>query len=240
MPVKLIPKSEMAGLKAKQSAREIQEGVKIATRIDGLRSLWAKTEQDYETYKIAALSAIQGEIDGLSGKKEELTAELRQMQAKYDSLMTDISFKRSELAQSEKKLASWEKTLEKREEDAALSELDVKEASDAAKDALKSAEANERMSVRILADADSRKSAAEDALATAKTVREKAYADKKDIEESLGLRELSIIAKEQSMSKKEAQLAVTEKELNDAKVAVNDMRETLLRSMARLKEGRRA
>jgi len=33
---------------------------------------------------------------------------------------------------------------------------------------------------------------------------------------------------------------VTEKELNDAKVAVNDMRETLLRSMARLKEGRRA
>ena len=101
MPVHLLPKSEIANLKAKQASRDIQEGVKIATRVDGLRELWSKTEQDFEIYKTSTLAAIQKEIDALENKKEKLSEELKQMKVKYDSIMPEIASKQSELAQFE-------------------------------------------------------------------------------------------------------------------------------------------
>lgn len=240
MTVKLLPKNELASIKAKQSSREIQEGVKIATRVDGLRELWSKTEQDFETYKTATLGAIQKEIDELIGKKDGLSDDLRKMQSKYDSLMPDLSIKRTELAQFEKKLFSWEKKLDKREETAGLMEIDVKEALDSAEEARVHAEDNERIARNSLATANNKKQEAESTLSTARKVQEKAYQDKKEFETAFELRENSIKSKEQELSKKELSLMNFEKELNDEKVRVNDTRAMLERSIARLREGRHA
>jgi len=70
MGVKLLSKSELSGLKAKAQERDIQEGVKIATRVDGLRELWSKTEQDFELYKTSTLAAIQDELQKATEEKE--------------------------------------------------------------------------------------------------------------------------------------------------------------------------
>jgi len=239
MTVKLLQKSEIANLKAKQSSREVAEGVKIATRVDGLRELWSKTEQDFENYKTSTLAAIQKEIDAREKKKEVLTGELRQLQSKYDSLMPDISTKRTELAQFEKKLISWEKKLEKREDEAALSELDVADAMKKAEDARLRDEENERISRNVLFQANQKKSEAQNTLDTARKIQENAYRIKKETEDALALREFSIKAKESELLSKELLITNVQKELEVEKVRVNDMRETLLRSMQRLKEGRR-
>lgn len=240
MAVHLLPKSELVNLKAKEKSREVQEGVKIATRIDGLRELWAKTEQDFETYKTATLSAIQKEISELSVKKDELFEELRQMQSKYDSLMPDIKVKRSELAQFEKILTAWEKKLGKKKDDIELLEIDVLEAKNKSEDAKVRMEENERISRILLRDSDEKKRQAQVILQTAKTIQENAYRLKKETEDALDLRENSIKAKEQELSSKELSIMNDRKELEAEKIKVNDTRETLERSLERLRQGRRA
>ena len=238
MSIKLLPKSELANLKAKEKTREVQEGVKIATRVDGLRELWSKTESDFEIYKTSTLSAIQKEIEALTNKRDKVYEELRQMQSKYDSLMPEIKFKRSELAQFEKSLTAWEKKLSKREDDAALLEIDVLEAKKKAEDAEMRSEENERISRNLLIQSEQKKASAENALTTACTIHDKAYQDKKEIEAALELREISIKTKEKELLSKELSLTNFEKELRDEKIRTNDLKETLMRSLQRIKEGR--
>jgi len=240
MSVKLLQKSELDALKSKAQGREISEGVKIATRVDGLRELWSKTEQDFEHYKTSTLAAIQEEIVNLSNKKEQLSGELKQMQSKYDALMPDIATKRTELAQFEKSLTSWDKKLEKREEESLLAEIDVAEALKKANDAKERAENDERISANLLKQANEKKELAEKALISARNIESTAEKEKKEIEQSLLLREMSIKAQEQELLTNQMNLASDRKVLAIEKIRVNDMRQTVQRSLDRLKAGRLA
>lgn len=240
MGVKLLSKNEISAQKAKAQGRDIQEGVKIATRVDGLRELWSKTEQDFELYKTSTLAAIQEEIINLSNKKETLIGEVRQMQSKYDSLMPDIATKRTELAQFEKSLTSWDKKLEKREEASLLAELDVSEAVKIAEDARERAENDERISANLLKQANEKKELAQKALISARNIESTAEKEKKEIEQSLLLREMSIKAQEQELLTNQMNLASDRKLLSIEKIKVADMRATVQRSIERLREGRLA
>jgi hypothetical protein len=240
MALRLLPKSEIASLKAKEQSRQIEEGVKVAKRVDALRETYAKTEQELEAYRIATLGAIGDEIRVLGDKKEKLSGELHDMQQKYDSLMPDISIKRNELRQFEKSLKGWEQKLEKREESAALAEIDVAEAKKKTEMLLISQEDNERISRNLLLDAENKKKEAQTTLDTAKKVRERAYIDHENMDAVLKLREFTIKTKEQDISKKELELMNKERGLDKEKIKVADMRETLDRALKRIKEGRLA
>jgi chromosome segregation ATPase len=240
MSIKLLPKSELANLKAKEKTREIQEGVKLATRVDGLRELYAKTETDLEKYRTATLARINEEITALNGKKEELVGRMSQLQGKYDAMLPEIPMKRSELDKFEKSLRTWEKKLEKKEESAGLMEIDVKEALDSAEKSRIRAEDNERISRNLLVATNQKKQESETMLSTTRKIQEGVYKEKESIEQALELREISIKTKEQELSRKELSLMNFEKELNEEKVRVNDTRAMLERSIARLREGRHA
>ena len=85
-----------------------------------------------------------------------------------------------------------------------------------------------------------KKKKAQVTLETAKTIQENAYRLKKETEDALNLRENSIKAKEQELSNKELSIMNDRKELEAEKIKVNDTRETLERSLERLRQGRRA
>jgi len=236
--IKLLPKSKVAENKAKSDLRNVQEGVKIATRIDGLRELWGKTEQDFEKYKTSTLALINEEINELKGKKEKLIAELREMQSKYDSLMPDISTKRAELYKFEKKLGLWESKLDKREEDAALLEIDVAEALEKAENARIRNEDNERISANLVIQAQEKRTEAKQKLDEAKNLRDKTEIERKEVESGLILREYGIKSKEQELSNKELILINERKELEAEKIILKDRQETLQRTLQRMKENR--
>jgi hypothetical protein len=240
MAVKLLPKAAIAELKAKETSREIQEGAKLATRVDGLRTLWAKTEQDFELYKTSTLAAINEEITKANNEKERLTSEIKKMQVKYDTMMPEISMKRQELAQFEKSLTSWDKKLEKREENVLLGEIDIADATKKAEDARIRAENDERISANLLKQANEKKEQAEVVLVIAKNLRTTAEKEKKDIEQSLSLREMAIKAQEQELLTQQMNLQSDRKLLSIEKIRVADMRATLERSLERLKQGRLA
>lgn len=240
MAVKLLQKNELANLKAKEQAREVGEGIKIATRVDALRQTYSKTEQELEMYRNATLAEIQRQINALNEEKEDVMGKVKALQSKYDSMMPEISMKRTELSQFEKSLKGWEKKLEKREEKSLLEELDVAEAKKKAKLSLAVNQDNERITANLLIEAAEKSSIAHATMQRAKNVEEKAYSDKKDIEASLILREYSIKTKEDELLKKEMNLEAKEKELNIEIIRVKDQRETLERSLQRIKAGRLA
>ena len=220
--------------------RDISEGAKLATRVDGLRKLQATTEQEFEVYKIATLAAINEEIAKKIEEKQKLDVELNQTKATYDALMPDIATKRKELAQFEKSLTLWDKKLEKREENVLLGEIDIADASKKAEDARIRAENDERISANLLKQANEKKEQAQEVLMTAKNLRTTAEKEKKEIEESLALRESVIKAQEKELLTNQMNLASDRKVLAVEKVRVNDMRQTLERSLERLKQGRLA
>ena len=238
--IKLLPKSGIADLKAKEQARTVEEGLKLAKRVDGLRETYAKTEQDLEKYRTATLEAIGKEIGDLEEKKDTLTAEFRAMKSKYDSLMPEIATKRIELFQFEKSLRAWEKKLEKREEESGLAEIDVFEAKEKAETLLKSHEDNERISRHLVIQAKERESDAMKARANAREIEAKAQSDAKDMEAMFILRECSIKTEEKDILIKKTELMNERKQLEIEKLRVKDQRETLQRSLARLKAGRQA
>lgn len=240
MSVKLLPKSAIAEQKAKAQRREIEEGMKVATRVDGLRQTYAKAEQELEAWRAATLASIGEEIRKLDEKKERLSADINVMQSKCDRMMSEISTKRRELAQFEKSLRTWEKNIGDREEKVLLDELEIAEAKSKAELYLSAQKDNERITANLLVEANKKKNEAQDTLETARKVQEKAYSDKKDIEAEMSLREFSIKTKEQEILKKEMQLDEREKELNIEKIKVNDMRQTLNRSLERIRKGRLA
>ena len=220
--------------------REISEGAKLASRVDGLRETYSKVEQDLEKYRTATLEAIGKEIKDLDEKKNVLSDEIKVMQRKYDRMMPEISTKRTELAQFEKSLKAWEKKLEKKDESSELMELDVMEAKQKAELSLSVQQDNERITANLLMQADKRNKEAHQTLETARAVREKAESDKKDTEAEMSLREFSIKSKETELSNMELKLITDRKALEVEKVQVADQRATLARAMQRLKEGRQA
>lgn len=238
MSIKLLPKSEIANLKAKDQEREIKEGIKIATRVDGLRELQSKTEQDLERYRTVTLERIGEEIKSLNSKKEELLGNISQLQGKYDAMLPEMATKRTELAQFEKSLNGWERKLEKREENASLMEIDVMEALEKAEGSRIRNEDNERISRNLLVQSNEKKEESEKTLKTVRKIQDQVYADKKNIEEALNLRELSIQTKENELSSKELSLINEKKEFEKEKIKVLDRQATLDRSLARLKAGR--
>lgn len=240
MSVKLLPKSKINELKQKERSIEIQEGVKLATRIDGLRELHSKTEEGLEKYKISTLTQIQGEIIALQTQKETLIGEIMAMRSNYDVMLPEISLKRTELADFEKKLMTWDKKLEKREEAASLLELDVMEALETAENSRIHAEDDERIARNLLIDAKNKKEESQRMVNEAKNLQTKSQNDALATEESLNLRELNIQTKEKNIVIKEVELMNKGKELDNEKIKVEDLRQTLERSLARLREGRKA
>ena len=238
MRTKLLPKSEISAQKAKQTARDIQEGVKVATRIDGLRELWGKTEQDFEAYKTATLSRINEEITALDVKKEELAGKLHTLRVEYDALLPEILLKRSELAKFEKNLALWEKKLEKREEVIVFLEIDVAEARRKAEDSKTRNEDSERISANILAQTNVRKEEADNFLQTARSIHENAMKEKEEAEKYFDMRELGIKTREDAILKQQLENTKIAKENAIEKVRIADQWAQLQRTAEKLRQNR--
>lgn len=80
---RLLSKREVDAQKAKERQREVQEGSKLAKRVDDLRQLGAAEEKGLDQFRIKQLTQIQQEIDP---KLEELAILNTTIQTRKDEL----------------------------------------------------------------------------------------------------------------------------------------------------------
>lgn len=77
--MKLLEKSVINNLKALERKREIDEGKKLAERVDKLRELSSKEQANLSEFRDHTLKAIRQEIDDALFEKEKVLRETEEL-----------------------------------------------------------------------------------------------------------------------------------------------------------------
>ena len=80
MAMKLLTKSEQNKAKALEKNKEIQEGLKLAKRVDALREISAQEDKALKEFRKSSLAQITSEILDETKKRDDLQKEVRDLE----------------------------------------------------------------------------------------------------------------------------------------------------------------
>lgn len=104
--MKLLQKSTVASEQAIQKKAQIDEGVKLATRIDALRRTLADLERQHETYILGMENELKRRTEGLIEGVKDKMRELLEIEARRIKLLEPLAEKWSEVNEKEKEVNS--------------------------------------------------------------------------------------------------------------------------------------
>lgn len=77
--MKLLSKIEINTLKSVERKKEIDEGVKLAKKVDTLREVASKEESNLRKFRIETLAIIQSEINLKIKERDSLLEEIKKL-----------------------------------------------------------------------------------------------------------------------------------------------------------------
>lgn len=167
--MKLLQKSDIARAKSIERTKEIEEGLKLSRRVDGLRELSAKEEAALEKFRIESLSALMQEIKETTEKKDFLFSEIQSLREEKMRGLSEVEQKKSELAVTEVGFILREKSLEEKSNSVSVRESEIAKKLSYALDEVARARSQSEEADRMHQDAFQ---AREDALKTVRSARE--------------------------------------------------------------------
>lgn len=211
--MKLLTKSEVAKAQADVKKQEIDEGLKLARKVDNLREIKAQEEASLEKFRRETVSKINTEISLLDTKKSEVLKEVSTLEKARKKLMEplDDEWKKihvANLAIGEKvqNLNEKESLILKREKETRIA---FKETNNLlAKTILKDERAAE-----LLLKADRKSTQANTVLKNAKEIEAKALSFKKEVEKELVERDIQAAVRERSLDMRDINLKKKESSL---------------------------
>lgn len=93
MVVRLLPKSEIDKRKSEEQRTAMQEGLKVAERVDTLREIASSEEASFDKYRKDTLISIQEEIEPKRKELEQLTIEINGLRTEREKLLIPLDFK---------------------------------------------------------------------------------------------------------------------------------------------------
>ena len=220
MKLKLLTKSEVSKAATLDRQREIQEGMKLAKRVDNLRETVAEEDRSLQEFRSRTLTAIMTEVEAYTTKRNLLedevweleerkrlaTEPLTEQELALETLRARLDEIRKEQLQKEVDLQTLERALEERsaeveEKSAKATEL-LAEASRERDDVF----SDKQHTTRLLRDAQAQ--ADRTASAQASFEEEKANTEKrlKEREDALVDRELQVVKDRKELGSRERQL----------------------------------
>ncbi len=106
--------------------REIDEGAKLAKRVDSLRELSATEEKNLLTFREQAMETVRAELKPLHQEKAVLLQEIRELAVQKKLLQVPLDEKWEEITKAQKICDDWEQELTVRESAATHLEDDNK------------------------------------------------------------------------------------------------------------------
>lgn len=222
MVMRLLKKKEIDKLKAADRKREIDEGVKLARRVDGLRETSAKEEASLEQYRTATLASIGAEIIEATNKRDTLSKEVKEYEERKTVALVPLTAQWKELEEEKATLAEEQASWTKRREGWEDAELDLKERK------RQIGLEEHRLHLRgISVQEDLQKSAklmasAEQASKESATSAKTRTLELDDRERGLVSRETSVNNREKNASIREAEQDIRERELNKLETKLRD------------------
>ena len=237
MRPRLLKKSEVDQAKAKDRQREIEEGLKIARRVDNLRETHAEEEASLEKFRSETISRINEEITKVSDRRDELKVEVAYLEKRKNKALESLSSEWENLEKAQEKVEKEKEVLAQEKEEIRTLKKEAKAArNEAEKDRLRASDASERQKI-LLAEADQSRKEAKESLRHAEIFKEEAILLKKTAQDEIIGRKKAIALKERELIILKERLDEREKRQNVRDAQINDRAATLERAFNRLNKG---
>jgi chromosome segregation ATPase len=233
MNVRLLKKSEINTANAAAKKREIDEGVKLAKRIDGLRETLADETKSLEQFRVSTIANIKAETEPLEEYLGSLKKEVDELErAKTQALLP--------LDAEWEKLEAEKVTIEKQKHEVGEVQKATNKAKDEAGEELRVAEEAKKQAIFCEEEATNKLKDATIELRNAKELKEQAGTTKReaDIYKNDAL---ATVAEEQrklnlrtkALEEREQKVRDDETEISKTKLWLADQRATLGRALKR-------
>lgn len=234
MAMRLLPRSEVNKAKALDRQREIDEGKKLATRVDTLRELAAQEDTNLSKFRdnmvsqiMADIKPLQEEYDGLGHKITLRKGELAQLMKPIDDLWAAVK-------QAQAINNDWETDLAKRE---VVVDVEKQANLDISLNLNKRMENLDNLAIEISKNNESSARIEANAKELLKTARAEAHALslKADVRTNdLNTREIVVAARERDAKMVDAKNKADAKANNEEAKIIKDRYDTLQRTLKRL------
>lgn len=231
---RLRTKREIDVAKAQDRQREIDEGTKLAKRVDTLRNTLPQEEKKLDEFRVNALTKIQSEIDPKVKELESINTQIRDRKTELEVLMQPLDEKLNLLDDKEELLREREEYIIQNE---ALIKTSIAANIRRERDneMEKSRISDDRKMVSdLLSETKEMNRAAASNLMDAR-IKSKSIIDKANmIEESMLQREKDVISKEMYEEERRKQNDIDYKNNLDERIRIRDTWATLERNKKRL------
>lgn len=235
MGMKLMPKSEVEKAKSAEQKQAVDEGMKLARRIDNLREIAASEEVSLENFRRTTVERIHEEISTETGKRDALRTEVATLERRrkeaikpLDEEWEALRVAKEELEREGAALGEREFAIRKMEQHT----FDTKSETDGI---LARAKTKDELSNTRLHEAEKAAKDAESALAHAVVVHDEALAYEAKIKEAVTHRENIVLAREIDATIRGKELLAREIALADGWILLRDREALLERTIKRSK-----
>lgn len=232
--IRLLDKKELAQQRSNERKLEIEEGVKLARKVDALRETVAVEEVKLSKFKTETTSQVKAEIDALIIEKGLIETEVTLLRKERIDLQKPLDAEWEKLRAKEKIVQNLSEIIEGKLDliDQLEQKLDEREASikveeEKIDDAKKTLEKEARDSAKNLE--------------RSQNMLKEAFVEKQSIDTFSNNKELDFLRREGGIATRERNLDMRaqsldkrEKSLNDREIRLQDREQTLLRNEKRL------
>ena len=231
--MRLLKKSEVDQLKASEQRRDVEEGLKLAKRVDDLRETVANEERSLREFRDKTVSIINGEITSKVEERDQLDRDIRQRKSELAELLVPLDAEWVTIAATKERLEQRDSLLVRKE---ALVASQTEETARA----LSGLKSKEQQMKQKLVECDARirnaerkEEKADAALVEATRIKRESIEKAKEVAEDLVHRESIVASREESATIKASELNRREAELDERLLRLKDREAMLERDLKR-------
>lgn len=236
MAMKLLDKREIDKSKALEMSRAVQEGAKLAKRVDALREAQAQEEVALAKFRKETLTKIHEEITYHATTRDALYNEVRTLEARKVEALKPIEAEKREAQEAVAHLEETKRHLEAKSRELEEKERGVEAQRKSSALELARALAERSRATEYLDNAEANESATRFVLAESEAIRDSARRFKADMEQELRQRDEAVASKERGMELREDYIRREEQRLVKENRKLEDRKSALERSIKRLKK----
>lgn len=236
MAMKLLPKSEIVRAKATAKKQEIDEGLKLARRIDNLREVAAQEEQNLARFRERELKRINGEITQQTAIRDGLKGEVGELRREKARGLKEVEQEWAAISQAQDRLQEREESCKEREKSATDQTRKARDVAKRAQGILARANTKDELATGKLLDASKANQEAQKALKVAQKAKADALEFEKGMTKHLTHRDMVASARERDITIKEDRIKGERAELDKEWALLKDRKDAFYREIKRHKK----
>lgn len=231
--IKLLSKSDIDAHKATDKKREVDEGLKLARRVDSLREIQAAEEKSLRDFKVKTLAAIHAETSEASTKLDTVKQELAAALIAKAEALKPIDEERDKINSLRLLLVEDRVQLDIRTGNVEKLEKITIDDSRFAEENLAQSKVVLAQAKDTLRDANSKEQVAQEALTSANGIQARVTKNEKESLEKLNSIELGLTNRDKAQKIRDVDQDLREQSLNEREGRLFDREQTLARDIKR-------